>query len=168
MFIFVLLFKHIVPGILLLSIQQVLSLQVHSAFSLPDVLYIYILLLLYFNEEQNPWIFIAAFVLSLIQEYNSGQIIGITSLYFLLFSYFYSRISNLFSYNTFFIVIAVSSYIAWICFEILMHFILGFPLPVYFFSVTMLIKFGINIIIIMVFYFFLSVVLSKKDSRYEE
>ena len=167
MFIFVLLFKHIIPGIVLLSVQQVLSLQIHSLFSFPDVLFIYVLLLIYFDEEQSSWVFISAFLLSLIQEYNAGQIIGITSLFFLFLSYFYSRISNLFFHNTFFIFFVILSYIAWIGFEFIMYYVLSFELPAYFFSVTLLIKFAVNFIIIMILYFFLLIIFSKKTGYYE-
>lgn len=159
--------KYIGAGVILLSLQQVLAAQVHSFFIIPDLLFIYVFLLLYFSEEQSNWIFLSAFILAVIQEYSTGQIIGITPLFFLLFSYTYSGIKNLLAKNWFLIPMTFVSFLLWILFETALSFILKIEIPSYFFSYQILVKFACNLIIIMFMYFLFTHVIYRRKIKNE-
>ncbi len=167
MLVLVILFKHILPGVLLVALQQVLAAQLHSVFMLPDVLFIFVLLLLHYEDEHSEWVFISAFFLFLIQEYWSGQIVGIVPFYFLTFSYFYASIGNLFSKNLLLIPTSIVCFLGWVVFEFLVSLFLGIESSRYLFSYLSVLRFAVNIVLLGVLYMLINLFVLRKKESYE-
>lgn len=127
-------------GLLILSLQQVLSIYVHKYFELLDIFILFFILILFIeqNEKIIKWLFIAGFVLGILKGVMISQRLGIASFFYMILAYNYTFYKGITKKNIQFILFILIAFVAKFVIYIALAFIfkdnnlLQFLLSLYF------------------------------------
>ncbi len=75
------LFIQLIPGIVILALQNMLAAQVYTALLFCDVLIIFFALQIFFAKD-NQWLFVSMFIIGFISDIWSGRILGFNALFY--------------------------------------------------------------------------------------
>ncbi len=118
-------FVQLIPGLLILTLQNVLAARIHSVVFFCDVLIIFLALQIFFARD-NQWLFISAFILGFVVGVWSGRTLGFDALFygglaFLLHDVKKVILMHLLTFLTFVIVLFVIKFLFYLTLGVLLH-----------------------------------------------